>query len=422
MTPNGGETSATVQRGHAMRAGRKPSSQSRAKEFRQRLSAWKRMPETSRPSLRAMATEIGTSHQLLSFYLRRWDKWQAKEYRRRADDLRARAEAEGRYLNQWEEGQVAAYQRAAFHSMLDSVLAEAVPAMLIRLKADAKTGKLSRQQLKVLGSLARQGFSAAQKILQGYSGGATADRAKPVKNNLPVVRVVFPKSFRSEPVRLATPLKRSLAPGTESQRDHLKIQDEEDKKMPSREASLRNLKKARAHWKRPRPWRSYAEQRQIRMITWHWLLGHGPWCSGRALAEWLGVSHTHVQKLSRTLPRDESAFLRDVECYGVPSTDALKRAREESRRERDWGLLRTQPRWKWVEFKLGQSTARDCVATKPNAATQVAQDPSVTIAPRSSKTDDLNYSAIHMWHLSMEHARSHISQPVRLRWRPGCVR
>ncbi|HEX8880115.1 MAG TPA: hypothetical protein VF749_08810, partial [Candidatus Acidoferrum sp.] len=30
-------------------------------------------------SLRTLAAELGTSHQLLSFYRRRWDKWQIKQ-------------------------------------------------------------------------------------------------------------------------------------------------------------------------------------------------------------------------------------------------------------------------------------------------------------------------------------------------------
>jgi hypothetical protein len=33
--------------------------------------------------------------------------------------------------------------------------------------------------------------------------------------------------------------------------------------MPSREASLQNLAKARLRWRRPRPWRSYSESRLI---------------------------------------------------------------------------------------------------------------------------------------------------------------
>jgi hypothetical protein len=50
-------------------SGRKTEQESRATEFRQRLMAWKQTPESQRPSLRALARELGTSHQLLKHYL-----------------------------------------------------------------------------------------------------------------------------------------------------------------------------------------------------------------------------------------------------------------------------------------------------------------------------------------------------------------
>lgn len=61
------------------RRGRKPAGESRAAEIRARLAAWKQTPEQERISRRTLAAELGTSHQLLSFYLRRWDKWQIKD-------------------------------------------------------------------------------------------------------------------------------------------------------------------------------------------------------------------------------------------------------------------------------------------------------------------------------------------------------
>ena len=45
--------------------GRKPKQESRAMEFRRELLAWKQIPEASRPSLRSLACDLGTSHQLL---------------------------------------------------------------------------------------------------------------------------------------------------------------------------------------------------------------------------------------------------------------------------------------------------------------------------------------------------------------------
>jgi hypothetical protein len=61
----------------AVRRGRKPASESRAAEVRTRLAAWRQIPEAHRVSLRALAVQIGTSHQLLSFYLQRLDRWHA---------------------------------------------------------------------------------------------------------------------------------------------------------------------------------------------------------------------------------------------------------------------------------------------------------------------------------------------------------
>jgi hypothetical protein len=177
--------------------------------------------------------------------------------------------------------------------------------------------------------------------------------------------------------------------------------------MPSRESSLRNLKKAQANGSPPRPWRSRAESRAIRMITWQSLLDHGPWCSGRALARWLGVSHTYVQKFSRTLSKNDGDFLRQVRYFGAPSIDGLRRAREESGKQRERGLLRTQPRWKWVEFNIGRTIVRDRVATKPNAATLAAQNPVLADAPTlSGRTNHPpNYTAMYMWHLRVNAER-----------------
>jgi hypothetical protein len=50
--------------------GRKKKQESRAAEFRQRLVEWSRLPESARPSLRALARELHTSHQMLA-----WPPW-----------------------------------------------------------------------------------------------------------------------------------------------------------------------------------------------------------------------------------------------------------------------------------------------------------------------------------------------------------
>ncbi len=43
--------------------------------------------ESLRPSLRALARELGTSHQLLNFYLKGSDKWQSKQYFHQAYEI-----------------------------------------------------------------------------------------------------------------------------------------------------------------------------------------------------------------------------------------------------------------------------------------------------------------------------------------------
>jgi transcriptional regulator with XRE-family HTH domain len=72
--------------------GRKPKYDSRATELRQRLLVWKQSPEGLRPSLRELARELGTSHQLLSHYLKGLDDWQCE---RDLEQFRANAKAKG---------------------------------------------------------------------------------------------------------------------------------------------------------------------------------------------------------------------------------------------------------------------------------------------------------------------------------------
>jgi DNA-binding transcriptional MocR family regulator len=87
-------------------SGRKPTHESRATQFRKRLIVWKQTPEFLRPSLRELARQLGTSHQLLQHYLAGLEAWKAKErYNRakemaqkKADEARARAKAENRKM------------------------------------------------------------------------------------------------------------------------------------------------------------------------------------------------------------------------------------------------------------------------------------------------------------------------------------
>jgi hypothetical protein len=150
----------TPKKGSRRVSGRKPSHESRATEFRHRLIAWKQTPESSRPSLRELARELGTSHQLLSFYLKHLEKWQGEEYLRQAREIRARANAEGRPLTQWEEQQARAYDRAGIRAMTASMVHEDIE----RIKQESKRGPMSWYDIKALKIFARA-FPEAQELL-----------------------------------------------------------------------------------------------------------------------------------------------------------------------------------------------------------------------------------------------------------------
>jgi hypothetical protein len=106
--------------------GRKLAGESRAPEIRARLTEWKQTPESFRSSLRALAADMGTSHQLLSFYLQRLEEWlgneHAKQYQHQVNDIHARARAERRPLTGEERAQIHFYEGAIFHSILDPAM------------------------------------------------------------------------------------------------------------------------------------------------------------------------------------------------------------------------------------------------------------------------------------------------------------
>jgi hypothetical protein len=145
--------------------GRKPKLESRGTEIRARLEAWKQTPEYSRPSLRKLALELGTSHQLLSHYLESWAKWQEEECRRRAAEIRDRAwEIENRTLTPWEDQQ-ARWDQKAFQWMLEVVMRKAMR----HFEHEANTSGLKGTQVKTLRLLASRGYAKAQKILEKLS-------------------------------------------------------------------------------------------------------------------------------------------------------------------------------------------------------------------------------------------------------------
>ena len=140
--------------------GRKKKQESRAAEFRERLMVWTRTPESLRPSLRELARELGTSHQLLQHYLNGLEEWECRErYQRakekaleKAAEIRARVEAEGREMT----------MREAINAIVTPGLHDQIE----RIRQDAKRGPLHPAQFKILKLWAKQGFPGAQEVLQ----------------------------------------------------------------------------------------------------------------------------------------------------------------------------------------------------------------------------------------------------------------
>jgi hypothetical protein len=120
--------------------------------------------------------------------------------------------------------------------------------------------------------------------------------------------------------------------------------------MPSYESSMRNLAKARAKGRPPRPWRSNQESQMIRRYVFQWLTCRGTRPSGRAWARQLGVSHTWLQKLVRKFQADPTPMLREARCCGDPSFAQLSRAREFTQRMKEAGKLRSSRGAKWARF------------------------------------------------------------------------
>jgi hypothetical protein len=120
--------------------------------------------------------------------------------------------------------------------------------------------------------------------------------------------------------------------------------------MPSYESSMRNLARARAVWRPPRPWRSSDEARIIRRYVFQWLTARGKKPSGRSWARRLGISHTWLQKLVRKFMADSSEMWRIQAAKGDPKFTELTRAQEYSRQMRERGELRLSPSAKRAKF------------------------------------------------------------------------
>lgn len=174
--------------------GRKVACESRAVEIRARLTAWKQTPEHQRVSLRALAIELDTSHQLLGAYLGGLNKWHGKDYERRAKAIRERAWAEKRGTTPAEEVQAEALDKVAFHYKIEAMLDTTLKRYEKELR-EMQACSLRGNKLKLVRMLAQHGSPLAQKLLRKH------------ENNLPGKKTGTAKSFRRERRNLATPLK-----------------------------------------------------------------------------------------------------------------------------------------------------------------------------------------------------------------------
>ncbi len=157
---------AVIHADHARRKrGRKPASESRAAEIRAKLLAWKQTPEPQKSSLRTLAARLGTSHQLLSVYLKGLNNWQKKDYQNRAATIRNLARAENRDMTSWEQSQVATLERLSFRCAIESVLTSTLKQYEAEFQEKERTG-LTRNELKIVRMLAQHGSRMAQKLIE----------------------------------------------------------------------------------------------------------------------------------------------------------------------------------------------------------------------------------------------------------------
>jgi len=156
----------------------------------------------------------------------------------------------------------------------------------------------------------------------------------------------------------------------------------------ARLARLANMAKARAARKRePLRWRSGLESRIIEQLVWQWWNeSRGQWlevsgwknqqqiprhCAPRNDKSWskqrvarlLGVSHTWVNKLVKRFEADPDRMRRRMAAFAPATLEKLERAREETRRQREFGWLRGPIRMRRVKWTLGGKTQRSVVWT-----------------------------------------------------------
>ncbi len=125
--------------------------------------------------------------------------------------------------------------------------------------------------------------------------------------------------------------------------------------MPSPNASRRNLEKARERWRPPRAWRSEQETRVIKQIVARWLLDRMARCSGRKLAQRLGVSQAYLWKLSNGLVADPDAMFRLGHQQASRGSQDLVGISADGRLQRVQYLSTS---WEFLFVQLGEAQER----------------------------------------------------------------
>jgi len=179
----------------------------------------------------------------------------------------------------------------------------------------------------------------------------------------------------------------------------------------ARLARRANMAKARAARKRePLRWRSGLESRIIEQLVWQWWLdSRGEWLENQMrskvagrfrpkasprrsgvsymgpdyakatlgrpatagkpwaklrVARFLGVSHTWVNKLVKRFEADPDRMRRRMAAFAPATLEKLERAREETRRQREFGWLRGPIRMRRMKWKVRGKTQRGIVWTR----------------------------------------------------------
>ncbi|PYU26868.1 MAG: hypothetical protein DMG30_00960 [Acidobacteria bacterium] len=113
---------------------------------------------------------------------------------------------------------------------------------------------------------------------------------------------------------------------------------------------MRNLEKAQANWRPPRPWRSSEDVHMIRRFVWWWLTCRDPSRpSGRAWARELGIGHKWLQKLVREFMADPSEMWRLQATRDDPNFLERSHAREYTAEMKQRGELRLSRREKLIQ-------------------------------------------------------------------------